>query len=192
MMVCGIDEAGRGSLCGSLFIAGLASDEEGDVWLKQIGVKDSKKLSKPKRFKLADLILNTSSLYFYIVEKTALEIDTKGLSLCLKEGIEEIITHILPYTKEFCIDGNTLFGLKSTQQYVLNAIVKGDDKISQISGASILAKTAKDTQMNELDVLYPQYSFKSNAGYGTQKHLNAIKEFGLTKLHRKTFLRKIQ
>lgn len=191
-MICGIDEAGRGCLCGSLFIAGLASEEDCATWLRKIGVKDSKKLSKSKRFELAELIKNASSLHFHIVEKTAFEVDTKGLSLCLKEGIEEIISEMLPYAQEFYIDGNTLFGLRNTQEYILQAIIKGDDKIPQISGASILAKTAKDDEMNKLDILYPQYGLKSNAGYGTQAHLNAIKEFGLTKLHRKTFLRKIK
>lgn len=191
-MICGIDEAGRGCLCGSLFIAGLASEEDCATWLRKIGVKDSKKLSKSKRFELAELIRNASNLHFHIVEKTAFEVDTKGLSLCLKEGVEEIISEILPYAQEFYIDGNTLFGLRNTQEYILQAIIKGDDKIPQISGASILAKTAKDNEMNKLDILYPLYGLKSNAGYGTQVHLNAIKEFGLTKLHRKTFLHKIK
>lgn len=191
-MICGIDEAGRGCLCGSLFIAGLASEEDCATWLRKIGVKDSKKLSKSKRFELVELIRNASNLHFHIVEKTAFEVDTKGLSLCLREGIEEIISEILPYAQEFYIDGNTLFGLRNTQEYILQAIIKGDDKIPQISGASILAKTAKDDEMNKLDILYPQYGLKSSAGYGTQAHLSAIKEFGLTKLHRKTFLRKIK
>lgn len=187
-MICGIDEAGRGCLCGSMFIAGVACDEQKSLWLKEIGVKDSKKLSKTRRFELAKIILQDGDIKTHIVKKTPQEIDSKGLSVCLKEAIDEIVRDLLSFATTFYMDGNTLFGLSGGSGYTLEAIVKGDDKIVQISAASILAKVSKDNEMIEIDKTYPKYDFKNNAGYGTPKHLQAIANFGQTPFHRKTFV----
>lgn len=187
-MICGIDEAGRGCLCGSMFIAGVACDEQKSLWLKEIGVKDSKKLSKTRRFELAKIILQDGDIKTHIVEKTPQEIDSKGLSVCLKEAIDEIVRDLLSFATTFYMDGNTLFGLSGGSGYTLEAIVKGDDKVVQISAASILAKVSKDNEMIEIDKTYPKYDFKNNAGYGTPKHLQAIANFGQTPFHRKTFV----
>lgn len=187
-MICGIDEAGRGCLCGSMFIAGVACDEQKSLWLKEIGVKDSKKLSKTRRFELAKIILQDGDIKTHIVKKTPQEIDSKGLSICLKEAIDEIVRNLLSFATTFYMDGNTLFGLSGGSGYTLEAIVKGDDKIVQISAASILAKVSKDNEMIEIDKTYPKYDFKNNAGYGTPKHLQAIANFGQTPFHRKTFV----
>lgn len=187
-MICGIDEAGRGCLCGSMFIAGVACDEQKSLWLKEIGVKDSKKLSKTKRFELAKIILQDGDIKTHIVKKTPQEIDSKGLSVCLKEAIDEIVRDLLSFATTFYMDGNTLFGLSGGSGYTLEAIVKGDDKVVQISAASILAKVSKDNEMIEIDKTYPKYDFKNNAGYGTPKHLQAIANFGQTPFHRKTFV----
>lgn len=187
-MICGIDEAGRGCLCGSMFIAGVACDEQKSLWLKEIGVKDSKKLSKTRRFELAKIILQDGDIKTHIVKKTPQEIDSKGLSVCLKEAIDEIVRDLLSFATTFYMDGNTLFGLSGGSGYTLEAIVKGDDKVVQISAASILAKVSKDNEMIEIDKTYPKYDFKNNAGYGTPKHLQAIANFGQTPFHRKTFV----
>lgn len=189
-MICGIDEAGRGCLCGSMFIAGVACDEQKSLWLKEIGVKDSKKLSKTRRFELAKIILQDGDIKTHIVKKTPQEIDSKGLSVCLKEAIDEIVRDLLSFATTFYMDGNTLFGLSGGSGYTLEAIVKGDDKVVQISAASILAKASKDNEMIEIDKTYPKYDFKNNAGYGTPKHLQAIANFGQTPFHRKTFVLK--
>lgn len=186
-MICGIDEAGRGCLCGSMFVAAVACDEQKSLWLKKIGVKDSKKLSKTKRFELAKVILQDKDIRTHIVKKTSQEIDSKGLSVCLKEAIEEIVRDLSQFSTTFYMDGNTLFGISGGSGYTLEAIVKGDDKIVQISAASILAKNSKDNEMIEIDKRYPKYDFKNNSGYGTPKHLEAIKNFGQTPFHRKTF-----
>lgn len=187
-MICGIDEAGRGCLCGSMFIAGVACDEQKSLWLKEIGVKDSKKLSKTRRFELAKIILQDGDIKTHIVKKTPQEIDSKGLSVCLKEAIDEIVRDLFSFANTFYMDGNTLFGLSGGSGYTLEAIVKGDDKVVQISAASILAKVSKDNEMIEIDKSYPEYDFKNNAGYGTPKHLQAIANFGQTPFHRKTFV----
>lgn len=187
-MICGIDEAGRGCLCGSMFVAGVACDEQKSLWLKEIGVKDSKKLSKTKRFELQKAILQDKDIKTHIVKKIPQEIDSKGLSVCLKEAIQEIVQHLFPVATTFYMDGNTLFGLSSANGYTLEAIVKGDDKVVQISAASILAKASKDNEMIEIDKTYPKYDLKNNSGYGTPKHLEAITNFGQTPFHRKTFV----
>lgn len=186
-MICGIDEAGRGSLCGSMFIVGVACNEAKAKWISSIGIKDSKKLSKSKRFELAERLLESEDVHIYIVEKTCAEIDVQGLSACLREALQEIIGHLLAFSRDFYMDGNTLFGLKSTTDYDLKCLVKGDDKVPQISAASIIAKTSKDAQMLKLDTLDPRYGFKNNAGYGTKNHLEAIKVYGYTQWHRKSF-----
>ncbi len=181
-LICGIDEAGRGCLFGSLFVAGVIGDE---AMLQNLGVKDSKKLSKSARFKLESKILS-SNVQYYIVSKSAKEIDSKGLSLCLKEAISEIMEHFAPICQHFVVDGNTCFGI-SIPPLKLESIIKGDDKVPQISCASILAKCAKDRQSKELSLIYPQYGLERNAGYGTKAHLEAIMRYGLTKEHRKSF-----
>lgn len=187
-MICGIDEAGRGCLCGSMFVAGVVCDEQKSLWLKEIGVKDSKKLTKTKRFELAKVILQDKDIKTHIIKKTPQEIDSKGLSACLKEAIEEIVLHLSRFAATFYMDGNTLFGLSSGNGYTLEAIIKGDDKVPQISAASILAKVSKDNEMIQIDKSYPKYDFKNNSGYGTLKHLEAIANFGQTPFHRKTFV----
>ncbi|MDO7253525.1 ribonuclease HII [Helicobacter cappadocius] len=187
-MICGIDEAGRGCLCGSMFVAGLVCDESKSLWLKEIGVKDSKKISKKKRFQLAELILEEKQIKSCIIKKTSHDIDQRGLSCCLKESIEEIIATLLPFTKRFYLDGNTIFGIPKNERYILEAIIKGDDKIIQISAASVLAKASKDNEMLELDEKYPEYDFRNNSGYGTLKHLQSIEIFGQTPFHRKSFM----
>ncbi|PAF51926.1 ribonuclease HII [Helicobacter sp. 13S00477-4] len=189
-MICGIDEAGRGSLCGSMFISGVACESNVADWLVTIGIKDSKKLSKSKRFQLADLLKKNEYIHIHTVEKTSKQIDTLGLSRCLKESLEEIIDKLQFFSKEFYMDGNTLFGLSSTNHYQLIPLIKGDDKIPQISAASIIAKTSKDNQMLVLDKIYPQYDFSNNAGYGTKSHLKALEEFGQIDEHRKSFILK--
>ncbi|PAF47303.1 hypothetical protein BKH46_04260 [Helicobacter sp. 12S02634-8] len=186
-MICGVDEAGRGSLCGSMFIAGVACREVEAMWLCSIGVKDSKKLSRTKRFALAQKLSENTNIHTHIVEKTCTQIDERGLSICLKEAISEIIEHLRVWSDDFYVDGNTLFGLQGGSDYRLSPIIKGDDKIPQIAAASILAKTAKDTQMLALDSLYPQYGFKNNIGYGSREHLKTLALYGYTPHHRKSF-----
>ncbi len=186
-MLCGIDEAGRGCLCGSLFVSGVICDETTATQLKNIGIKDSKKLSKTNRFKLESIITSTQNLESIIIQKSAKEIDSKGISVCMKEAILEIVAYFKSKCEQFYIDGNTCFGITLNTPHRLESIIKGDDLIPQISCASILAKCAKDKQMQELDSIYPQYGFKDNAGYGTKSHIKAIYEYGLTSYHRKSF-----
>ncbi|MDE5591524.1 MAG: ribonuclease HII [Helicobacter sp.] len=175
--ICGIDEAGRGCLAGSLFVCGVILKEEIPHTLKK-EIKDSKKLSEKKRNFIAPKIKEFCN--FYLVQKTPQEIDNGGLSLCLKESLQAILKHLK--ASEYIFDGNCKFGITSLQ-----TLIKGDSKLLSISVASILAKYAKDQEMRTLDKLYPSYDFKNNKGYGSQAHLRAIQEYGYCEFHRRSY-----
>ena len=171
-MLCGIDEAGRGPLAGPLVVAGVV--------LKNCveGLNDSKKLSEKKREKLFDEIINNS--FYHIVFTDAKTLDELGLSLCLKNSIEEIMKNIK--AKEYLMDGNTTFGIKD-----LKCEIKADANYAQVSAASILAKVSRDRYMVEISHNYPNYKFEKHKGYGTKLHIDLIKEFGRSKEHRYSF-----
>ncbi|CAM2880964.1 ribonuclease HII [Helicobacter burdigaliensis] len=176
-LVCGIDEAGRGSLAGSMFMCGVVLGEDFPQELRG-ELKDSKKLTQNKRDALAPLIKKYA--IYHLVERSADLIDAKGLSYSIKSALEEILENIS--AKVYVFDGNSTFGVKNLQ-----ALIKGDDKIKAISAASILAKNAKDMQMQKLDEIYPQYQFAKNKGYGSKAHIEAILEYGMCEVHRKTY-----
>ncbi|HEX5670666.1 MAG TPA: ribonuclease HII [Sulfuricurvum sp.] len=172
MKLCGIDEAGRGPLAGPLIMAGV-------VLHKSItGLNDSKKLSEKKRNLLYDLIVENSM--YRIVRFSAEQIDTLGLSACLKKGLEEII-HSLD-ADDFLFDGNSKFGVNG-----LRTLIKADTLIPEVSAASILAKVTRDREMIEVDSLYPGYGFSDHKGYGTAIHIQAIQKYGYCDIHRKSF-----
>ena len=175
--ICGIDEAGRGCIGGSLFVCGVIL---GKSFPKNLlnQLQDSKKLSPKIRDTLALQI--TQYAQFHLVKKTAQEIDLKRLSLCLKESLQEILTQLK--SPHYLFDGNCNFQIQSLQ-----TLIKGDSKVYAISAASILAKNAKDKESIELDLIYPQYDFKSHKGYGTKAHIEAILKFGYCKEHRQSY-----
>ena len=188
--ICGIDEAGRGTLCGSLFVSGvICYDRE---FLQDSGIKDSKKLTKDKRSKIASLLMQNPQTFFHIAQKKANEIDSKGLSLCLRESLNEIITALQPYSTHFIYDGNTTFGFTPPQDIQLDTLIKGDAKLLQIAAASILAKYSKDLEMQELHTRYPDYCFHQHSGYSTALHREKLKQLGPIQEHRKTFLKNLQ
>ncbi len=183
--ICGIDEAGRGALCGSLFVAGFISKQIKDLY--NLGIKDSKKTDKKTRAYLTKEIQSLPHTYFHIVQITAREIDHFGISQNMKNALITIIQNLKSFSDQFIFDGNTTFGLHLPN---LNTLIKGDASIIQISAASILAKNAKDIEMEKLHQLYPDYNFLSHSGYGTRAHIQTIKKFGITKFHRQSFLKK--
>ncbi len=202
-MICGIDEAGRGCLCASLFVCGVLGEEN---TLKNLGIKDSKKLTQSARFAKAQALkelAQVGAIAYKLIEISAQEIDTLALGVCMQKALKEIISHFASFdfkteSKLFLFDGNTTFGLP--REFVdphtsacisLQTLIKGDDKNLLIAAASILAKSAKDSQMIELDKIYPQYGFAKHKGYGTKAHIGAIEIFGLTPLHRKNFCKNL-
>ncbi|MEY3091069.1 MAG: hypothetical protein RL113_1385 [Pseudomonadota bacterium] len=170
--LCGIDEAGRGPLAGSLVIAGVVLKSPIE------GLMDSKKLTEKKREELYELVMQNAE--YHIVSFSANEVDQCGISQCLQNGLQQI-QHHLP-NREYLFDGNSTFGVKN-----ITTMVKADTKIAQVSAASILAKVTHDREMHEIAKEYPEYGFEKHKGYGTKAHLEAILQHGRCKAHRHTF-----
>ncbi|MGL2852079.1 ribonuclease HII [Helicobacter pylori] len=186
-MILGIDEAGRGCLAGSLFVAGVVCNEKTALEFLSMGLKDSKKLSPKKRFLLEDKIKTHDEVGFFVVKKSANEIDSLGLGVCLKLAVQEILEKCCSsLANEIKIDGNTAFGLNKRYPNI-QTIIKGDDKIAQIAMASVLAKAAKDREMLELHALFKEYGWDKNCGYGTKQHIEAMIKLGATPFHRRSF-----
>ena len=186
--VCGCDEAGRGPLAGPVCAAACILPQDFDTSV----LADSKKLSEKRRFELEPFI-RENAVDWSIVFIDQEEIDSinilaatmKAMAMCY----EEIATRHPIST--FYVDGNRTPAIPSDRDANVVAVVKGDSKIPEIMAASILAKTARDRFMIEMDALYPQYGFAVHKGYGTRAHIQALEEFGPCPLHRRTFLRRI-
>ena len=172
--LCGIDEAGRGPLAGPLVVAGVILIE--DI----IGLNDSKVLSEKKRELLFEEIIEKSK--YHIVFKSAKEIDDFGISSCLKSSILEIIENLKEFSDYFLMDGNTNFGIK-----ILQKEIKADAKYAQVSAASILAKVSRDRFMVEISKDFKEFDFEKHKGYGTKAHIEAIKKFGRSPIHRTSY-----
>ena len=170
--LCGIDEAGRGPLAGSLVMAGV-------VFKKPVeGLMDSKKLSEKKRETLYPLVIENSE--YHIVSFSAREVDELGISKCLQKGLQSIQEN-LPEA-EYLFDGNSTFGVDN-----ISTMVKADDKIPEVSAASILAKVTRDREIMKQAKLYPEYGFEKHKGYGTKAHIEALVKYDRCEIHRKTF-----
>ncbi len=170
--LCGIDEAGRGPLAGALVMAGVVLTGRVE------GLMDSKKLSEKKREALFPLILENSK--HHIVSFSAKEVDDLGISKCLHNGLQSIQKH-LP-DADYLFDGNSTFGVDN-----IETMVKADDKIAEVSAASILAKVTRDREIIEMAEKYPEYGFEKHKGYGTKAHMEALLKYGRCEIHRKTF-----
>ena len=180
--ICGIDEAGRGPLAGPVVVASVIMPENSIIE----GVNDSKKVSEEKREKLYDLIIEESISYgIGIINQN--EIDEINILNATKRGLTKSIKELKVKPDIILVDA-----LKDidTQEIKYKSIIKGDAKVYSIACASIIAKVTRDRLMREWDALYPQYGFKAHKGYGTAKHIAAIKEYGLCPLHRRSFTKK--
>ncbi len=186
--VCGCDEAGRGPLAGPVCVAACILPQDFDTTV----LDDSKKLSEKRRFELEPFI-RENAIDWSIVFIDQEEIDSinilaatmKAMAMCYEEIA---IRHPI---STFYVDGNRTPAILSDRDANVVAVVKGDSKIPEIMAASILAKTARDRFMIEMDAIYPQYGFAVHKGYGTRAHIQALEEFGPCPLHRRTFLRRI-
>lgn len=180
--VCGVDEAGRGPLAGDVYAAAVVFDE--DVIIE--GINDSKKLTEKKREKLFDEIIEKASAYC-IATATVAEIEEINIlnaaMLAMKRAVEG-----LGVTPDIAIiDGNKTPDLDC----LVKSVVKGDATSQSIAAASILAKVARDRYMLELAEKYPEYQFEKHKGYGTKLHYQALKEHGLSPVHRPSFLKNL-
>ena len=181
--VCGGDEVGRGPLAGPVVCAAVIMPEDDIIE----GVDDSKKLTAKKREKLADLI-KQKAIAWAICRVEPQVIDQinilQATRLCMKNAVEG-----LSVRPDFVLtDGNMTLDIDIAQK----SIVKGDAQCYCIGAASIIAKVERDALMAEYAEVYPGYGFEKNVGYGTAAHIAAIKEKGLTPIHRRSFTKKWQ
>jgi len=178
-LICGVDEAGRGPLAGPVYAAAVILGPDFDTE----GLRDSKKLSETKRYSLAAHI-KKNALAWSVGICSASEIDEINIHQATLLAMKRAIEGLNGYTSiKVMVDG-----LFCPQINVpCEAIVKGDDKVAEISAASIIAKTERDLKMIEIDKIYPGYQFKKHKGYPTKLHIAMIKSEGLCEYHRKSF-----
>ncbi len=148
--------------------------------------RDSKVLSKKKREKIFEVRDNLNVEYF-IKERSNLEIDKFGIVECITQCVREILTLFNKSRSLVLLDGYFKDLDLSDKTREFRQIIDGDAKCYSIAIASIFAKVHRDNQMKELDKLYPGYEFDKNVGYGTSKHLQSLKEFGICSIHRRSF-----
>ena len=179
--VAGVDEAGRGPLAGDVFAAAVILDR--DCMIE--GLDDSKKLSFKKREELFEKIIN-NSLAYGIATASVAEIDRLNILEATVLAMNRAIK-LLKVNPDFAlIDGNYSKGIICDNI----AVIGGDRKSASIAAASILAKVSRDRYMLEIADKYPVYNFSKHKGYGTKEHIEAIKKYGVCKLHREKFCRK--
>lgn len=174
----GVDEVGRGCVAGPLAVGAVVLPHEPKI----LGIKDSKKLSPNKRTKLAQKI-RLEAIAAKVSYVSPAVIDKFGIVYALQYAMLNAIKATgYAGSVPIAIDGKELPALSFAK-----FIVKGDDSVAAISAASIVAKVSRDAVMSRLSYFLPKFAFDKNKGYGTQEHICAIQEFGLTKYHRKSF-----
>ena len=179
--ICGIDEAGRGPLAGPVVVAGVIMPKDSMIE----GVNDSKKVSEKKREKLYDVILEEAISYSVAVIGQDV-IDEINILNATKQGVTKVVEELDVKPNLILVDALTHINTKGIPY---DSIIKGDAKCYNIAAASIIAKVTRDRIMREWDEIYPQYGFINHKGYGTAKHIEAIKEYGPCPIHRKTFIK---
>lgn len=192
--IIGIDEVGRGPLAGPVCLcavrveAGMYKKMQKNKILPALG-RDSKKLSKKDREKYSQVLCDLAQegkLHFTIVMQSNVVIDTKGISFAIKKALSGCLQNAGATEKDaVLLDG----GLKAPVEFPnQKTIIKGDEKHPVIAWASILAKVHRDNYMKKMGKKYPEYGFEKHMGYGTKLHREAIKKYGQSIIHRKSFL----
>ena len=177
-ILAGVDEVGRGSLIGPVYAAAIILNKS----INQKLLKDSKSLTKDRREEL-DKYIRKNSIWA-IGQASVKEIEKINILHASLLAMKRAILKLKKKPSLVLIDGNKLPTLKG---YKLEYVIKGDQKIPSISAASIIAKVSRDKFITRLSKQFNNYGWDTNSGYGTKEHLKAIKKFGITKYHRKTF-----
>ncbi len=175
----GIDEAGRGPLAGPVVSAAIYIPEHIEI----DGIRDSKELTPKKRRALYEVLLQTSEIDFGIGVSHPEEIDKINILQATFVSMLEAVKRLQRKPDFLLIDGNRGPLIEIQKK----CIVKGDRRVRSIAAASILAKEYRDDLMDELHLLYPQYNFKKHKGYPTAEHLEALRKYGPSPVHRKSF-----
>ena len=180
--ICGVDEAGRGPLVGSVVAGAVVLDPNQPI----MGLRDSKKLSPARREQLYAEIMQKAQAWG-VGQASPSEIDTLNIlqatMLAMRRAIEALSERLGEWPSKALIDGNRCPILPIASE----AIIKGDAKEPAISAASIIAKVTRDQQMQVLHAQYPQYGFNQHMGYPTEAHMQALKQYGPCEEHRRTF-----
>ena len=177
-LLCGVDEAGRGPLCGPVVAAAVILDPARPI----AGLADSKKLSEKRRNALA-IEIREKALAWCIAEASVAEIDRLNILHATMLAMQRAVAGLSVVPGRVQVDGNRCPRL----DLPCEAVVKGDSLVAEISAASILAKTARDALLVELDRRYPQYGLAGHKGYPTAAHLAALKAHGACEIYRTSF-----
>lgn len=177
-LTAGVDEVGRGPLCGDVVAAAVILNPGQPI----SGLNDSKKLTEKRREKLYDEI-REKALAFSIARATVEEIDQINILHASMLAMHRAVDGLSVTPEMVLVDGNRL----PRWPYRAEAIVKGDSRVEAIAAASILAKVCRDREMQELDKVYPGYGLAGHKGYPTKVHLQALNELGVTPIHRRSY-----
>ncbi|MGE5629391.1 MAG: ribonuclease HII [Solirubrobacterales bacterium] len=186
-ITAGADEVGRGPLAGPIVAASVILDPDSlknkDIIL---GINDSKKLNPKLRRELAEII-KSKAVCYNIHEISNKIIDEKGIAWCNNQVLKNAAEMLKIKPDLVLSDGYPIKGINANNKFV----IKGDSKSAAIAAASIIAKVYRDDLMKDYAEIYPGYGFENNAGYGTLEHLDGIKKYGITEIHRNSFLTNI-
>ncbi len=182
LWICGVDEAGRGPLVGSVVAGAVVLDPNQPI----LGLKDSKKLSPTKREYLYAEIMQKAKAWG-IGQASSIEIDELNIlqatMVAMRRAVEDLANRLGEWPSKALIDGSRCPQLPITSE----AIIQGDAKEPAISAASIIAKVTRDQQMQDLHLRHPQYGFNQHMGYPTEVHIQALREHGPCVEHWRSF-----
>lgn len=180
-LIAGVDEAGRGPLCGPVVAAAVILPKNKKIE----GVNDSKKLSEKKREQLYDKIMDEAIAVGIGISDVDVIEDVNILN-ATKLAMIDAIKNLNKSPEYILIDGNQMIDI----DILATTVISGDAKSESIAAASIIAKVTRDRMLCEYDIKYPEYGFAKHKGYGTKAHIEAIKTYGLTPIHRPSFCKK--
>lgn len=181
-IICGVDEAGRGPLAGDVYAAAVVLND--DILIDYLN--DSKKISESRREKLYDEIIEKADAYCVATASVA-EIDEMNILQATMTAMKRAVEGLGIKPDLALIDGNRLPKLDCNSR----CVIKGDASSASIAAASVLAKVSRDRYMKEIAAEYPEYCFDKHKGYGTKLHCEMLRKYGASKVHRRSFLKKI-
>jgi len=193
LWVIGIDEVGRGPLAGPVTVCAVALPFEQykkGMWRELTDSKQMSPIARTRWYKEAVVLEKKKVIQYALTSRTAHTIDTKGIATCIRECVVSNLKklNLDPQECLVLLDG----GLKAPAEYIhQQTIIRGDSQEQIISFASVIAKVSRDQFMVKQHTINPEYGWHTNKGYGTEEHIEAIKKWGITSLHRVSFLRSV-
>ena len=181
-VICGVDEAGRGPLAGDVYAAAVVLTDGTLIDY----LNDSKKISENRREELFDVITEKAAAYC-VASATVEEIDRLNILQATMLAMKRAVSGLTIVPDMVLVDGNRLPDLECPAQ----CVIKGDAHSASIAAASVLAKVSRDRSLRELAKKYPQYGFEQHKGYGTEMHYAMLEKYGISDVHRKSFLKKL-